>query len=228
MDSHKLQEGREKAGFTQMEAAKRLSVSQPYLSQLERGRRAIPARLAAKAARLYRLPATALPLEQERTQSRLRHPDQLARDLAALGYPGFSHLRGGRKANPAELLLDALSHDDLDVRLTEGLPWLLLAYSDLDWAWLVRETKLRNLQNRLGFLVATARALAPLDSPTHSRLSAAEQELERARLAVEGTLCRGLTEAEKRWFGARRTESARHWNLLTGMNPDDLRYAASA
>jgi transcriptional regulator with XRE-family HTH domain len=226
MDNRNLQEGREKAGLTQMEAAKRLGVSQPYLSQLERGRRAIPAPLAAKAARLYRLPATTLPVNQERAHSRPRHPDQLARDLAALGYPGFSHLRGGRKVNPAELLLDALSHNDLDVRLTEGLPWLLLAYSDLDWVWLVRETKLRNLQNRLGFLVATARALAPADSPTHARLLEAEQELERSRLAVEGTLCReSMGQAERRWLDNHRTDVARHWNLLSGMAPEQLVHA---
>jgi hypothetical protein len=83
----------------------------------------------------------------------------LARQLAGLGYPGFAHLRG-RKANPAAVLLEALVQEDLEVRLAEALPWVVLTYPDMDWPWLIREVKLRDVQNRLGFVVAMTRDLA--------------------------------------------------------------------
>jgi transcriptional regulator with XRE-family HTH domain len=56
--------GREKAGLTQVVAARALDVSQPYLSQLETGLRVAGADLARKAAKLYELPPTALPLPE--------------------------------------------------------------------------------------------------------------------------------------------------------------------
>src|ERR1700675_1132159 len=62
--------------------------------------------------------------------------------------------------NPAEVLLGALAQDDLEPRLVEALPWLVLRYSTLDWSWVVREAKVRDLQNRLGFVVGLARQLA--------------------------------------------------------------------
>jgi hypothetical protein len=49
--------------------------------------------------------------------------DKLAHELASLGYPGFAHLRR-TKANPAAVLLEALIQPDLEVRLTEALPWV--------------------------------------------------------------------------------------------------------
>jgi transcriptional regulator with XRE-family HTH domain len=54
--------GREKTGLTQVVAAHSLNVSQPYLSQLETGLRVANADLARKAAKLYELPPTVLPL----------------------------------------------------------------------------------------------------------------------------------------------------------------------
>jgi hypothetical protein len=84
---------------------------------------------------------------------------QLARQLSGLGYPGFAHLRP-RKANPAAVVLEALLQKNLEVRLAEALPWVLLTYPDLDWSWLVRHAKLHDVQNRLGFLVAVAKNLA--------------------------------------------------------------------
>ena len=56
--------GREKAGLTQVVAARSLNVSQPYLSQLETGLRTAGAELARKVAKLYELPPTALPLPE--------------------------------------------------------------------------------------------------------------------------------------------------------------------
>src|SRR5260370_26601235 len=38
----------------------------------------------------------------------------------------------------------ALSEPNLDSRVAEGLPWLAMAYVDMDWGWLVRSAKLRD------------------------------------------------------------------------------------
>jgi hypothetical protein len=172
---------------------------------------------------------TALPLDSARVTPAPTlhgHPAQLARDLAALGYPGFSHVRGGRKMNPAALVLDVLSHDDLDVRLVEAIPWVLFTFPDMDWGWLLREVKVRNLQNRLGFLVSVARSLAKDFPETDRTLERVEQDLERARLVHEDTLCNAsMPKAERHWVRDTRTEAARHWNLLTGFSPEHLAYA---
>src|SRR5579864_1128183 len=158
METHQLQQGRKQLKLTQQEAASKLGVTQPYLSLLEKGERKIPARLARKAATLYRLSATALPLTTKATSSQLPALSRqvLAEELAALGYPGFSYLRSRRKRNPAEVLLDALAQNDLEPRLTEALPWIVLQYTNLDWDWLLGAAKLHNLQNRLGFVTRFA------------------------------------------------------------------------
>ena len=78
--------------------------------------------------------------------------DRLAFDLAALGYPGFSYLTACSKRNPAEVVLSALQVANLESRLAEALPWVLLQYPDLDWKWLVSQAKANELQNKLGFL----------------------------------------------------------------------------
>lgn len=227
MRGEQLKAGRLSAGLTQVEAAGRLGVSQPYLSQLEKDERPVTPELARSAMTLYRLSATALPLPQS-AHPEEGNPDRLARQLAALGYPGFAHLRG-RRANPAAVALDALRQEDLDVRLIEALPWVFLTYPDLDWSWLVRHTKLHDAQNRLGFLVALARSIAET-SPQHGKaaasLAAVEAQLERARLAREDTLAReSMTESERRWLRRSRSPLARHWNLLTGLTAEQLSHA---
>ncbi len=156
--------------------------------------------------------------------------DTLALELASLGYPGFSHLRTGRKSkNPAEVLLSALSARDLDSRLVEALPWVLLNYPELDWQWLMTAAKAHDLQNRLGFVTSVARQLAEkrgeLDKA--ALLGRREAELEQSRLEREDTLCHdSLTESEKRWLRERRSEDAKHWGLLADLSPEHLSYAA--
>lgn len=228
MTHEQLKAGRVQAGLTQNEAAARLGVSQPYLSQLEKGQRAVTAELARAASALYRLSATALPLPETVPEGAAASPDQLAEQLAGRGYPGFAHLRR-RKANPAVVVLNALVQQDLEVRLAEALPWVLLRYPDLNWSWLVRQAKLHDVQNRLGFLVAMAKDLTDNRPELHSaltQLTVVQQQLERARLAREDTLCRESTPtAERRWLQANRSALARHWNLLTGLTVDQLSYA---
>jgi transcriptional regulator with XRE-family HTH domain len=221
-----LRHEREQKGWTQSEAATRLRLSQTYLSLLESGRRPVSKRLARTLQRQFAVPPTALPFEAMNT----RVDEQgLAAGLAALGYPGFSHVKRGRRANPAQLLFAALRMHNLEPRLSEALPWVVWQYPDLDWTWLVTRAKLHDLQNRLGFVVGLAREVAERKGPaaTAQVLASAEGRLEQSRLAREDTLCReSMTQAERRWLRERRPGRAQHWNLLTGLVPEHLSYAA--
>jgi transcriptional regulator with XRE-family HTH domain len=229
MTAEQWKTGREKAGLTQVVAAGSLRVSQPYLSQLETGLRLASARLARKAAQVYGLPPTALPLPEPLDVQQVS-PDDLQRKLASLGYPGFEHVRSKAVSNPAEVVLNAVVNRDLDTRLVEALPWVLSRYTDLNWEWLRNRAKLHNAQNRLGYLVhlaeQTARA-APERQGAVQVLSRWEKELEEARLAREGTLCRdSMPEPERAWLRSNRSEAAVHWSLLTGLTAEQLPYAA--
>ncbi|HTY51312.1 MAG TPA: helix-turn-helix transcriptional regulator [Steroidobacteraceae bacterium] len=229
MTGAQFRTGRLHAGLTQAEAASRLGLSQPYLSQLERDERPFTEPLARVACRLFRLPVTALPVPQASFPAADADPDRLARQLAGLGYPGFGHLRP-IETNPAAVVLETLVQKDLEVRLMEALPWVLLKYPELDWDWLITQAKLHDVQNRLGFLTGLAREIAGTRVQFRSALaalSAAEQQLEPSRLVREDTLCRNsMPVAERRWLGANRSGLARHWNLLTGMTAEQLSYAA--
>jgi transcriptional regulator with XRE-family HTH domain len=229
VDSNQLRLGRLEAELTQVAAAARLGVSQPYLSQLESGRRPVTARLARAAARLYRLPPTVLPVATGEPNVKT-DTDGFARQLAALGYPGYGHLRPSPPVNPARVVAEALSEDNLDARVTEALPWVLLQYAELDWGWLVAHAKLRNVQNRLGFLVGVSRELAesrPERAVAAARLKEVERNLERARLAAETTLGReAMPKAEREWLRVNRTPLARHWSVLTSLSSEQLPYAA--
>ncbi len=105
----------------------------------------------------------------------------------------------------------------------------MLRYWTLDWRWAVREAKLRDLQNRLGFVVGLARRLAERagDERKVLTLTNLEAELDRSRLARADTLCRAsLPEPERRWLSEHRPDEAKHWNLLTDWTADAPRYAA--
>ncbi|HBB98590.1 MAG TPA: hypothetical protein DC054_24670 [Blastocatellia bacterium] len=227
MNQRHLQEGREQKAWTQEEAASRLGVSQPYLSLLEKGLRPVPEKLARKAATVYDLSAVTLPVERSWNSVQPKDEKTLAADLAALGYPGFSYLRGRRKKNPAEVLLSALCVKNLESRLTEALPWVLLKYTDLDWQWLVSAAKAKDLQNKLGFLTNVARRIAETRGEGAKAETLRNQEvlLERSRLLLEDTLCHdSLTNAEKRWLETSRPEEAKHWRLFTDFSLEHLRY----
>lgn len=222
--------GRTKNNLTQAAAACSLNISQPYLSQLETGLRTASAQLARKATRLYKLPPTALPLPTL-FAPRPGRPNDLQNQLASLGYPGFEHVRARQASNPAAVVLSAIVKRDLDTRLVEALPWVLKTYTDLNWDWLRDGAKLKNAQNRLGYLVhlasETARAL-PRDSATVMVLSCWEKQLEEARLASEGTLCRdSMPEPERRWLRANRSPAAAHWSLLTSITAGHLPYGTN-
>jgi transcriptional regulator with XRE-family HTH domain len=220
--------GRHNAGLTQVAAARMLGVAQPYLSQLEAGLRVASRRLVRQAAKLYGLSPAALPLP-EPLDARACPPDRLQREIASLGYPGFEHVRSRAVSNPAEVVLSALVNRDLDTRLVEALPWVLSAYPDLDWEWLRDRVRLHNAQNRLGYLVHLAKQTAgssPRRQCAVDVLSRWESELEEARLAREGTLCRdSMPERERASLRTNRPESAAHWSLLTSLTAGQLPYA---
>lgn len=229
MSPTQLRLARKAAGLTQQQAAARIGVSQAYLALLERGRRRLTEKLTLAFVGLYHLPSTALPLEQL-SSGTPRDSEAVAGNLAGLGYPGFSFLRPARQANPASVLLAALSSSDLEVRVIEALPWLVLKFPEMDWEWLLREARQREIQNRLGFVVALARRLAarhPAERANPHRLAETAALLERARLVREDTLCQhSLSQAERRWLRGIRPPEARHWNLLTDLTPEALPYAA--
>jgi transcriptional regulator with XRE-family HTH domain len=231
MNPNDMRQGREHLRLTQQEAAAQLGVSQPYLSLLEAGVRRVPAKLAKKAAKVYGAAPTALPLDESFEKPGPLKAQRFAEDLASLGYPGFSYLHSPRRrSNPAALLLEALAQSDLESRLVEALPWLVLRYPQLDWEWLVPRAKLYNLQNRLGYVADLAHKAAEkknVEPSTLFNLAHRKATLEEARLAGEGTLCHdSLSNAERSWLRETRPPEAVHWNLLTDLRAEQLRYVA--
>jgi len=214
------------SALTQQEAAARLGVTQAYLSMVERGERPVSAELAGRAVDVLEMPATALTLGPYE-----RHPrDELyfKEMLGALGYEGFAYLRGGHAINPATLLMQAIDEEDLDARVVEALPSLLLHYRALDWQWLTREAKIHNRQNRLAFLATVASEVAAMrgDQSLARQFAVQVDSLDPSRLAAEDTLCqRSMTQTERRWLRVHATESAKHWNLLSDLTPDEVVHA---
>jgi transcriptional regulator with XRE-family HTH domain len=229
MNGRELREARLREGWTQQEAAGRLGVTQAYLSMVERGHRVLPSSLARKAVEMLHASPTALPLREEGVGAP-SDSDKLRSELAGLGYPGFAHVRGRVRRNPAEVLLNALNKSDVDSRVVEGLPWLAFTYADLDWDWAVQNAKLHDLQNRLGFVTTLASRLGASESSSQSteerrtrRLKEYAAVLDRSRLVKEDTLCHdSLTEAERKWLRVNRSAEAAHWNLLTDMKAENL------
>jgi transcriptional regulator with XRE-family HTH domain len=223
-----LKHVREQNGWTQLEIARRMGVSQPYWALLESGKRNVPERLARKAVRVLGLSPTQLPASVPQ-QGRVTG-DELVRALAGLGYPGFAYVRSGWRRNPAEVLLLALQQDELESRVTEALPWLLLRFPDMDAKWLASTARLLNVPNRVGFVADLARRVAERtdgrDSERVRKLGELVSELDNSRLAREDTLCQAsLSQAEREWLKYNRPNEARYWNLLTNWQPEHLQYA---
>lgn len=231
MSGREFKTVREQRGWTQTSTAERLGVSQPYLALLEGGRRNVPPQLARRAVRVLNLSPTFLPVRLQAPSLRA-DAGQLAQQLASLGYPGFAYLRATWKRNPAEVLVSALAQPNLEPRITEALPWVLLRYAaQLDRDWLVRQARLHKLSNRMGYVAHLAKRVletrGDLDSTIHRALDALENELKTSRLAAEDTLCQSaLSPAEQEWLRETRPAEARYWNLLTDWRPEHLQYAA--
>jgi transcriptional regulator with XRE-family HTH domain len=229
MTGEDLRNARKRRGWTQEHTAKRLGITQAYLSMLEGGRRALSRPAITRVVRKLDVPPTALPLQDE--LNRPASPNDLLRgELAALGYSGLSYLHRDRGArhNPAQVLFTALNEPDLDMRVVEALPWLAFAFADLDWDWLVRNAKLHDRQNRLGFTVTLARELAQKakDENRTESLSLKESSLQPSLLAKEDTYCHdSLTKAERDWLRGHRTPEARKWKMLSDLSVEHLTHA---
>jgi hypothetical protein len=130
-----------------------------------------------------------------------------AAELGTLGYPGFAYGKGVSARKPEQVLLDALNSSDLDVRVAEGLPWLVLTYVDMDWDRLIRDGKSLERQNRLGFAVSLANESA----------RNAHDDRRECRLR------RHLETLERRAWRSRFTTAA-HWNRLTDIGLEGLSY----
>ena len=224
MTGEELRSARTASQWTQAEAAHRLGVTQAYLSMVERGSRPVSNELASTVLRVLPFPAVARPLGNVVTPANELFFKEA---LGELGYPGFAYLHGGASLNPAELILLALDSEELDTRVTEALPWLPLRFPDLPWAWLLRETKLRDRQNRLAYVTVIAKDAAQAESSTEvaAILNVQLTLLERSRLANEDTLCKAsLSRAERSWLRQHRPSAAVHWNLLTDLKAEDLQH----
>lgn len=223
MNPERLREARLQRGHNQQQAATALGVTQAYYSMLESGARKPSLHVARRMMDVYGVSATVLPVPSAPASYVPKNftPDALAYELASLGYPGFAHLhrRGVRRMNPAEYLLSALSRNDLEARVAEALPWLVVRYPDMNFAWLLPQARMANLQNRLGFAVTLARLATASNS-----LRQHEQALAESKLQKEDSFCRNLNEPERRWLREHRSEEAREWNLLSDLRPDMLRY----
>ncbi len=231
MQPNTLRLARNNRGWTGTEAAQRLGVSQSYLAMLEGGQRGVTPPLARKFRAVYGLSPTSLPtpdLFEPRAQV---DNEEFAKVLSALGYPGFAYRKGRvREKNPAEVLLEGLKQDSLEARLVEALPWLVMNYWDMNRGWLVRNAKLNDLQNRLGFVVALAKQVSALSGQVNEDRDRALQELgetiEESRLVREDTFLKKVnTDVEREWLRQNRSEEAKHWNLLTNWRPEHFRYA---
>lgn len=225
MHGHALRQARSNLGLSQLEAAALLGVSQPLLSLIEKGERAVTPALAERAVTKLRVTAELLPIASEK-----RHNDaQLAADFGRMGYPGYTHLKG-QPRNPAELLFDALNRPDLDARLVEALPWLPLRFPNMDWDWLITKAKVHNRQNRLGFVVALAARIAAkhTDRSVARRLSDVLEILEEARLAKTDTLCQESWPPSQRKFAReQRSALAAHWKLDTRLTEENLAHLSA-
>ena len=220
-----LETVRKRQGVSQVQAAKLLGLSQPMLSHMETGKRNVSLEVAQRAAELFGGDPTALPVNPLP-----RHSDEsLASELGRLGYPGYAHL-SGRLRNPAEFLLDALDHCRPRCADDRRVPWVVLTYPHLDWSWLLREVKLRNRQNRLGFVVSLANKMAHQNDAfaVFHVLEPVLRELEDARLAKEDTLCQeSWPRSRKQHVRAVRSKLAAHWNLDTRLSEVDLAHYAA-
>jgi hypothetical protein len=123
---------------------------------LERNQRAVPSHVATKLASVLGMSPTVLPVRDGKSLK----SDQAAGALGALGYEPFGYLPRKRRVNPAEVLLAVLRADDVDARVVQALPWLVVRYADLNWDLVVRCVKQDDGQNRLGFVLTLGKGLA--------------------------------------------------------------------
>ncbi len=229
MTGTELRKARRTARWTQARLASRLAVTQAYVSLLETGGRRLPEPLARRLVRVMSLPPTAIPWPDLAQVGSSTTAGWVEKQLTRLGYPGYAHRdRLGTVHNPMAVLLRALSLDDLDPRLAEALPWLLLRFGVDDPTLLAERARFLGLQNRLGFIAALAKEIAEKSAahaPRAAEFGRLLESLEPCRLAREDTL--GQTRMSDRmrgWVRSRRSDAAAHWNIVTDLVAEHLSY----
>jgi transcriptional regulator with XRE-family HTH domain len=214
---------RKTAGKTQTDAAKAVGVKQPFVCAVEKDLRPVTPALKNW---LYSVCPEAFWQELPSASRTPPSSERLKELLGHLGYPGFRYLASGRgNVDPLEFVLDALRTEDLDQRVTDALPWVLVHRADLDCHRLTDEARLLNLQNRLGFLLeVTVEAARKLHSDeTVARLEPWLVRLREARLFKEDTLCKSsLTQIERKRLRRSRPKAARFWRLFTDVNAQEV------
>ncbi len=213
---------RKQRGWIQGQVAEKLGVSQTLVSLWETGRRPTPAIY------LEKLRQLGFPSDPLTLPWCDRKPD-FPCELANLGYAGFAHLRTDTaRFNPAQLLVLALAEPVLDRRVAEALPWLAARYAQLDWNRVLREAKLKGLQNRLGFALAVGARLAERKGrwDAVSRLDEVAEQLRDHVLLKLDTFCNErMTLVERKWLESRRPEYAITWRILSDLEPSQLTHA---
>ncbi|MDQ3170158.1 MAG: helix-turn-helix domain-containing protein [Acidobacteriota bacterium] len=211
--------------LSQSALALELGVTQAYVSQVESGARPISRELAERLGTLPGLPASVIPAGHAEVDDA---DADLAAETGALGYPPFAAAAGARPRNPAAVIVAILGRRQVAPSVMAAVPWLLLSNAEIDATWLIDQVRLRNLQNRLGFLTDLAIDLAQsafaIEDAHLEALRALRASLEESRLANEGTLARVLTSTERQFFEEHRSAAARHWHLLTGLTAAQLPY----
>lgn len=201
--------------------ARRLRVSQGYVSLMEADERAVPVQMARRLAKLFEMDAGDLP---HRSPERRLDAAASTSALGALGHPGFAHVAGRTALNPAELLLRTLRSQSLEARVLEALVWVVRRHASLDWDWLMPKARQHDLQNRLGFVLSLARGLAERagDGATAAGLRVQEERLEPSVLRREDDLGCALPASERRWLLEHRPPEAVRWNVLSNLTPEVL------
>jgi hypothetical protein len=100
----------------------------------------------------------------------------------------------------------------------------------MDWNWLTVEARVRNRQNRLGFVVALAAKAAKKQAKRDvvRCLSQVVKTLEEGRLAKTDTLCQESWPPSQRKFAHKqRSALAAHWKLDTRLTEENLAHLAA-
>lgn len=229
MKAYELRVARLNKGLVQAQVAKHLGVSQSYVNLLEKGKRPLTPELTRQLTNLFDLSPEKLPVSENFTVVHTNN-QHLAESLAKLKYPGFAYMRSHVvKKNPSEVLLTALGQTDLEARVAEALPWVVMQYAHGKSTWLVEQARKFNLQNRLGFVVGLAAQIAEKAPNFNNRvqpLLALRAKLDAGRLAKDDVFYRApKSEGERNWLVQNRSAEAAHWNLLTDMKSEQLQYA---
>jgi len=163
--------------------------------------------------------------DQQADAHRLTTHD-LAHALAELGYPGFSHLRTKRNfLTPEQVVIETLSSGEVEVRILEALPWLLVRFPDLEWDLLTATALAHGWQNRLGYIASIAAELAErIGQPARAAaLRRSEAVIEPFRSEREETLCHeSMTQTERNWLREHRPAAARRWRILSDLAPEHI------